>query len=190
MNSITSPSGTRNRQWQAVEGLRSTRASAPRPAGAGIHGFILAGMRSAEGAEDVLPRALCTGKGSPAAAQPLEGRPVESHAPALFVGRERPTHVRSLAPAKSQPAQILEHRFDELRPASCAVEVVVAQDQRAARFRAASQTQRGKSLRVRDAKSPWVTVRGVRGSGGPWPASVFPAERYGASFFTGFKSVS
>src|SRR5688500_12347150 len=54
---------------------------------------------------------------------------------ALIVGSERPTQIRTFAPLKSKPAQILIHALDKLFLAAGVIDVLVSQNEGTAIFR-------------------------------------------------------
>ena len=54
------------------------------------------------------------------------------HPLTLVVGPIGSTDIRAFAPAQAEPPEILIHRRDEFRPATCLVEVIIAQNERAA----------------------------------------------------------
>src|SRR5881394_2664110 len=81
-----------------------------RPARARIDRSLIAGMRSLECAQDVLP-------GTTAGIEPASGLElfkscfVEGPSLALFVRPKRAAAIRAFLPAKTQPAQVFKHRF-------------------------------------------------------------------------------
>jgi len=135
-----------------------------RATGTRIHGLLFALVWRAQGAQHVLPGARAR-IDEAAGAELLKGRDVMGDPGALVVGRIRPAHVRPLTPAQAKPAQVLEHRIDKLRTATWAVEIVVAQDERAAR---------GRCALLGDPKRARVTeVRKPVGEGARRPRYVF-----------------
>ena len=58
--------------------------------------------------------------------------PVIIHPFALIIWRKRPADVRAFAPREAEPLQIFKHPCHKLRLATVAIQIVVAQDQRAA----------------------------------------------------------
>src|SRR4051794_28826302 len=103
----------------------------PRVAGAGVKRFFLAGVRSLNGAKDIL-------SGAGARVNQLsrfelfENGTVELDPFALVVRGERTAHVGTFVPLEPEPFQVSEHGLHKLRPDAAAVEIVIAQNEGAA----------------------------------------------------------
>ena len=88
-------------------------------------------MRCAQRLLHVAPRTYA-GIDESAGAKFFQRFDVKLPALALRVRREGPADVGAFLPAEAEPAQVFKHRGDELGFAPVAVEILVANDQRAA----------------------------------------------------------
>ena len=113
-------------------------------------------MRRADGLEDIAAGTRA-GKDQAGGVELLECGSVMGAPAALVVGRIGAADVGAFRPGEAEPAQVLEHRVDEIEAEADRVEVVIAQDERAAGLAGAF---RGDPERARMAE---VEVAGGRG---------------------------
>src|SRR6187402_3179445 len=93
-------------------------------------------MRSGECAQHVLAGAGA-GIDQPGGAQFLKDLRVIRNPGALVIRRMWSADIRTFAPLQLEPPHVLQHRGHELGPATRAVEIVIAQKERAASLSAA-----------------------------------------------------
>jgi hypothetical protein len=100
-------------------------------AGAGVNGFLFTLMGGLQGAQDILTR---TGAGVRRAqfAQAIELSSIQFDSLALVVRGERPADVRAFVPGEAEPLKVLDECSSELGPDTGAVQIFVAEDERAA----------------------------------------------------------
>ena len=93
-----------------------------------IDGFVLTGVGRLDGAEDVLAG---TGAGIDvtSSAEVFEGGAIEVESFALRIRGEGAAAIGSFLPFEAEPAEVVEHGGDKLRPATRAIEVFVSEDQ-------------------------------------------------------------
>src|SRR5206468_3065864 len=101
--------------------------------GSRVDGFFFGSVGRAERVENIFARAGARVNAF-AGLQFLQGGPVKIKPLALSVWTECAAAVGSFLPLKTEPAQVFSHRRDKFFLAARAVEVFVAQHERAADF--------------------------------------------------------
>jgi hypothetical protein len=84
-------------------------------------------VRSTEGGSKIFP-GTATGVNEAAFAEVLPGGPVCVRTPALLIGSEGASNIRTLVPVDSEPAEIFESSSGVFRPTALGVEVLDAHD--------------------------------------------------------------